>query len=122
VSGGYYPCPIYGDVEPLEGAFPKPRHYISLPDWWPGVAGLTERRLESWPILKSLAVGTVPPDDGAILVEIEVQGILLLASRYELGTYIPEHGMVFSKCPDPELRIQGFRTFGTAYLESIILE
>jgi hypothetical protein len=98
VSGGYYPCPIYGDVEHLEGAFPKPRT-ISLPDWWPGVAGLTKRRLESWPKLKSLAVGT---DDGAILVEIEVQGILLLASRYELGTYIPEHGMVFSKCPDPE--------------------
>jgi hypothetical protein len=75
---------------------------ISLPDWWPGVAGLTERRLESWPMLKSLAVGTVPPDDVAILDEIEVQGILLPASRYELGTYIPKHGMVFSKCPDPE--------------------
>jgi hypothetical protein len=27
---------------------------ISLPDWWPGVSGLTGRRLESWPMLKTL--------------------------------------------------------------------
>jgi hypothetical protein len=75
---------------------------ISLPDWWPGVARLIERRLESWSMLKTLAVGTVPPDNGAILDEIDVQGILLPATRCERGNYIPKHGMVFAKRPDPE--------------------
>jgi hypothetical protein len=44
----------------------------------------------------------VPPDDGAILDEMDVHGILLPATRCERGNYIPKHGMVFAKLPDPE--------------------
>jgi hypothetical protein len=64
---------------------------ISLPDWWPGVAGLTGRSLETWPMLKTLAVGTVQPA-AAILTELE-------SGR---GTCTLMQGMLFAECTNPK--------------------
>jgi hypothetical protein len=58
---------------------------ISLPDWWPGVAGLNERCLESWPMLKTLAVGTVQPA-AALLAEMRSRRV----------TRTLEQGMLFA--------------------------
>jgi hypothetical protein len=73
----------------LGGLFPNLEN-ISLPDWWPGVAGLTGRCLESWPMSKTLAVGTVQPA-AAILTEIE-------SGR---GTCTLMQGMLFADCTNP---------------------
>jgi hypothetical protein len=77
-------------VSILRALFPNLEN-ISLLDWWPGVAGLTGRRLESWPMLKTLAVGMVP-SVAAILHEIES----------ERDTCLILQGMAFSECTDPK--------------------
>jgi hypothetical protein len=53
----------------LGGLFPN-LEIIFLPHWWPEVAGLTGRCLESWPSLTTLAVDTVQPA-AAILTKLE---------------------------------------------------
>jgi hypothetical protein len=65
---------------------------ISLPNWWPGVAGLTGRGFTAWPTLKTLAVGTVP-------------SIAAILHKIESGqdTSIVEQGIVFRECADPEM-------------------
>jgi hypothetical protein len=85
-------------VSILRALFPNLEN-ISLPDWWPGVAALTERRLEFWPMLKTLAVGTVP-SVAAILHEIES----------ERTTCLVLQGMAFPECTDPKRYwgIQGY--------------
>jgi hypothetical protein len=75
----------------LRALFPN-LESISLPNWWPGVAGLTGRGFMAWPTLKTLAVGTVPSVT-AILHEIESGQ----------DTSIVEQGIVFPECADPEM-------------------
>jgi hypothetical protein len=75
----------------LRALFPN-LESISLPNWWPGVAGLSGRGFMAWPTLKTLAVGTVP-SVAAILHEIE----------NGQDTSIVEQGIVFPECADPEM-------------------
>jgi hypothetical protein len=87
---GVYEGSIYEDVEHIRGLFSN-LESISLPDWWPGVAGLNGRCLDSWPSLKTLAVGTVQPA-AVILTEIENgRGMTLLMQ-----------GMLFAECRNPQ--------------------
>jgi hypothetical protein len=89
-ASGVYEGSIYGDAEHIRGAFPN-LESISLPHWWPGVAGLNGRCLESWPSLKTLAVGTVQPA-AAVLTEIE----------NGRGTTLLMQGMLFAECRNPQ--------------------
>jgi hypothetical protein len=74
----------------LEGLFSN-LESISLPDWWSGVAGLNGRCLESWPSLKTFALGMVQPA-AAGLTEIE----------NGRGTTLLLQGMLFAECRNPQ--------------------